>query len=175
MTETVNIQNLARELHLSVPYLQRLFKRQTGVSLSKLLNEQRLERAAALLADHGRSVKEIAYTVGYKHVSSFIRAFEHRFSKSPGRYREAPGQERHLMETGDGDGTFSDVCLFPSSNEPLTPPPQPFNPQFSPFPAFQLACRHFHAILSRVRRTSSPPVRLSRALKFHLFLPFPTF
>ena len=65
ITEPVNIQNLARGLHLSVPYLQRLFKRQTGVSLSKLLNEQGLERATALLADHGRSVKEIAYTVRY--------------------------------------------------------------------------------------------------------------
>jgi hypothetical protein len=47
--------------------------------------------------------------------------------------------------------------LRPVPRIPLTPPPQPFDPQFSPFPTFHLACRHSHAILSRVRRIPSPP------------------
>jgi AraC-like DNA-binding protein len=82
------ICDLAREFNLSPSYLQRLFKQQTGVSMGEWLSEKRLQRAAHLLANSYMSVKEIAYTVGYEHVSSFIRAFERRFAKAPARYRK---------------------------------------------------------------------------------------
>jgi AraC-like DNA-binding protein len=81
------IAELALEFHLSPSYLQRLFKQETGVRLGELLNSLRLERAEGLLTNSYMSVKEIAYVVGYGHASSFIRAFERRFSKPPGQYR----------------------------------------------------------------------------------------
>jgi len=84
---TFTIRDLALELHLSPSYLQRLFKHQTGVSMGEWLSEQRLQRAAHLLANSCMSVKEIAYNVGYEHASSFIRAFERRFTQAPARYR----------------------------------------------------------------------------------------
>jgi hypothetical protein len=46
---------------------------------------------------------------------------------------------------------------FPVPPIPLTPPPQPSNPQFCPFPVNHLAPLDSHAILSRVRRIPSPP------------------
>jgi len=82
------IRDLALEFHLSPSYLQRLFKYQTGVCMGEWLNEQRLQRAAHLLANSYMSVKEIAHTIGYGHASSFIRAFERRFSQAPARYRK---------------------------------------------------------------------------------------
>ena len=85
---TFTIRNLALEFHLSASYLQRLFKHQTGVSMGEWLNEQRLQRAAHLLASTYMSVKEIAHAVGYEHASSFIRAFERRFAQSPAHYRK---------------------------------------------------------------------------------------
>ncbi len=85
---TFAIRDLALELNLSPSYLQRLFKHQTGVCMGEWLNEQRLQRAAHLLANSYMSVKEIAHTVGYGHVSSFIRAFERRFAQAPARYRK---------------------------------------------------------------------------------------
>jgi two-component system, response regulator YesN len=85
---TLNIRELALEFRLSPAYLQRLFKHQTGVSMGEWMNEQRLQRAANLLADSYMSVKEIAYTIGYGHASSFIRAFERRFAQAPLRYRK---------------------------------------------------------------------------------------
>jgi AraC-like DNA-binding protein len=84
---TFTIRDLALELHLSPSYLQRLFKHQTGVAMGEWLSEQRLQRAAHLLANSCMSVKEIAYNVGYEHASSFIRAFERRFTQAPARYR----------------------------------------------------------------------------------------
>jgi AraC-like DNA-binding protein len=85
---TLTIRDLALEFNLSPSYLQRLFKHQTGVCMGEWLNEQRLQRAAHLLANSYMSVKEIAYTIGYEHASSFIRAFERRFTQAPARYRK---------------------------------------------------------------------------------------
>ena len=85
---TLAIGDLAIKFHLSPSYLQRLFKQQTGVSMCELLSEQKLQRAAKLLDNSNMSVKEVAYTVGYQHVSSFIRAFERRFTWAPARYRK---------------------------------------------------------------------------------------
>jgi AraC-like DNA-binding protein len=85
---TFTIRDLAFQFHLSPSYLQRLFKHQTGVCMGEWLNEQRLQRAAHLLASSYMSVKEIAHTIGYEHASSFIRAFERRFTQPPARYRK---------------------------------------------------------------------------------------
>ena len=38
----------------------------------RVISEQRLQRAAKFLKSSSMSVKEVAYTVGYEHVSSFI-------------------------------------------------------------------------------------------------------
>jgi AraC-like DNA-binding protein len=85
---TLTIRDLAREFNLSPSYLQRLFKRQTGVAMGEWFSEKRLQRAAHLLANSYMSVKEIAHTVGYEHVSSFVRAFQRRFAKAPAGYRK---------------------------------------------------------------------------------------
>jgi AraC-like DNA-binding protein len=85
---TFTIRDLALEFRLSPSYLQRLFKHQTGVCMGEWLNEQRLQRAAQLLANSYMSVKEIAHTIGYEHASSFVRAFERRFAQAPARYRK---------------------------------------------------------------------------------------
>ena len=85
---TFTIRDLALDFHLSPSYLQRLFKHETGVCMGEWLCEQRLQRAAELLANSYMSVKEIAHTIGYGHASSFIRAFERRFTQAPASYRK---------------------------------------------------------------------------------------
>jgi transcriptional regulator GlxA family with amidase domain len=82
------IRDLAARVGLSPSRLQRLFKQQMRVCIGEWLNEQRLLRAAHLLATSYLSVKEITHSVGYEHPSSFIRAFERRFTQAPTRYRE---------------------------------------------------------------------------------------
>ncbi len=81
------IDDWARAFHLSCSYLSHLFKQATGASLGHVLHEQRMQRAAHLLATSDMSVKEIANAVGYEHASSFTRAFERRFERGPRSYR----------------------------------------------------------------------------------------
>ena len=83
-----NIGVLAAKLHLSPSHLQRLFKRETGTRMGEWLIELRLQKAAYLLAKSYLSVKEVARSAGYEHVSSFIRAFERRYVLTPTEYRE---------------------------------------------------------------------------------------
>jgi AraC family transcriptional regulator of arabinose operon len=85
---TCTVGELAREVHLSRGQLQRLFKQEMGILLGDYLVEQRLRKAAHLLVSSSMSIKEIAFTVGYEHHSSFTRAFENRFSQSPKQYRD---------------------------------------------------------------------------------------
>jgi transcriptional regulator GlxA family with amidase domain len=82
-----SIRDLAFEVSLSPAHLQRLFKRQTGIQLGSLVAEKRLLKAAHLLMESNLSIKEIAHAVGYRHHSSFVRAFQRRFSQAPKRYR----------------------------------------------------------------------------------------
>jgi AraC-like DNA-binding protein len=81
------IHDLALEFNLSESHLQHLFKQLTGLGLGRLLSEQRMQRAADLLGQTNMRIKEIAYTVGYEHTSSFTRAFERYFRQAPRCYR----------------------------------------------------------------------------------------
>lgn len=84
----ISITDLAREFKLSASHLQHLYKTQTGHGLGRRMVESRLNKAALLLVESDLSIKEIAYTVGYKHASSFARAFERSFQKAPSDFRQ---------------------------------------------------------------------------------------
>ena len=82
-----SLERLASEFNLSKSRLQHLFKQQTGLRLGHTIIEQRLDRAAQLLKSTNLSIKEIAGAAGYEHASSFVRAFERRFTQAPQAYR----------------------------------------------------------------------------------------
>jgi transcriptional regulator GlxA family with amidase domain len=91
------IQDLALECNLSESHLQHLFKESTGLGLGRLLADQRMQRAAKLLGQTNLSIKEIAWTVGYEHTSSFTRAFERHFREAPRCFRQ---RQEHLNSNG---------------------------------------------------------------------------
>jgi transcriptional regulator GlxA family with amidase domain len=93
------IQDLAVECNLSESHLQHLFKESTGLGLGRMLADQRMKHAAKLLEQTNLSIKEIAWTVGYEHTSSFTRAFERYFREAPRCFRQR--QER---QNGNGKG-----------------------------------------------------------------------
>jgi AraC-like DNA-binding protein len=91
-----SIRDLAEEFKLSASHLQHLFKAHTGARLGHRLAEYRLQKAAFLLLQSELSVKEIAFFVGYKHASSFVRAFERYFQRAPSDYRQEMLTERRF-------------------------------------------------------------------------------
>lgn len=85
-----SVRQLAQEVNLSPAHLQRLFKQEMGVHISNILTESRLTNAAHLLCTTYIEVNEIAHRVGYRHHSSFVRAFQRRFGQAPRDYRRRP-------------------------------------------------------------------------------------
>jgi len=92
------IHELALECNLSESHLQHLFKQGTGLGLGRLISAQRMHRAADLLAQTNMSIKEIAWTVGYEHTSSFSRAFERHFGEAPRAFRQRQELENASKE-----------------------------------------------------------------------------
>ncbi len=67
-------------------YISTLLKQKTGRTFSRLLLEQRMDRALALLKSTGLSVEEVAAMVGYNDASNFYRAFRGYYHVSPREY-----------------------------------------------------------------------------------------
>jgi AraC-like DNA-binding protein len=83
-------EDLARRLHVSVRTLHRQI-REEGSSLQVLKDEARRAVASELLYRTDRSVKQVAWSVGFRSEKSFARAFKAWTGSSPSEYRRKPG------------------------------------------------------------------------------------
>ena len=86
--EPGDLAGLAQATGASLRTLQRLFPRETGLTLEAWRQKARLIAAVALLSD-GASVTTTALDCGYESPSAFITAFKRQFGVTPGRYRPA--------------------------------------------------------------------------------------
>ena len=82
------LQMIAEEFNITVPYLSRFFKEQTGENLNSYLNNIRIEKAKELLVNTGMTISEVAKNVGFTNDSSFIRVFKKLTSTTPGSFKK---------------------------------------------------------------------------------------
>jgi len=82
------LQMIAEEFNISVPYLSRFFKEQTGENLNSYLNNIRIEKAKGLLVNTDMTISEVAKNVGFTNDSSFIRVFKKHTSTTPGSFKK---------------------------------------------------------------------------------------
>ena len=87
--ETIALQTLTGLVSLSPSYLQRLFKRATGQTITEYIQHLRIEKSCELLRHTELSVQEIAYFIGYKDLKFFHRLFKIKAGVSPGQYRKS--------------------------------------------------------------------------------------
>ena len=80
------LARLVAESGASLRTLQRIFPRETGMTLEAWRQKARLIHAVGRLAG-GASVTLAALDSGYQNVSAFIAAFSRHFGVTPGRYR----------------------------------------------------------------------------------------
>ncbi|MDO6483652.1 AraC family transcriptional regulator [Shimia thalassica] len=80
---------VAERLGMSRSSLHRLLK-EAGHSLTELKDEQRRNRATALLSRTDMTISEISAEVGYAEEGAFYRAFHRWYATTPNRLREAP-------------------------------------------------------------------------------------
>ena len=87
-SDTNDLSRLAADSGASLRTLQRLFPRETGLTLEAWRQKARLIHAVACLAS-GERVTAAALNSGYQNVGAFIAAFTRQFGVTPGRYRSA--------------------------------------------------------------------------------------
>ncbi len=88
MESRLTIERLAEEFHISPTYLKETFRRVSGQSVHRYLQDLRLTRAARLLSTTNDSVLSIAVSVGYSGTSRFNAAFKERYGVSPRQFRQ---------------------------------------------------------------------------------------
>ena len=74
--EDLKLDELADLSGFSKYYFERLFKRFTGMSFYKYVNQKRIAKAQELLVEPRSSVTDVAVSCGYSSISSFIRMFK---------------------------------------------------------------------------------------------------
>jgi AraC-like DNA-binding protein len=80
------LAELGRQVGCSPFYLSRLFRQETGETISAFLRRARMDRAAELLRAGAANVTEAAMTVGYSSLSHFSKAFAETFGCCPCLY-----------------------------------------------------------------------------------------
>lgn len=75
LESTCSMQELARDLEVSLPHLSRTFKAETGVTLLAAFQQMKIEHACDLLTDTNLRINEIANHLGFSSASNFTRTF----------------------------------------------------------------------------------------------------
>ena len=89
--EDLRIDQLAARVYLSQTYLSYIFKKETGMTISRYIRQCRMEKAKELLKDTKDTVKEVCEKVGYSDVKHFTSMFRKYTGLKPGEYRKLYG------------------------------------------------------------------------------------
>ncbi len=80
-------QQIADQLHISRKTLQRRLKNE-GITLSRIIDDIRIQHSERYLAQDWRSISEICYLLGFTEPSNFTRWFKRINKMSPQAYRK---------------------------------------------------------------------------------------
>ncbi len=83
----LSVADLAEELEVSVDYLIKCSKKETGLTPNAYIRKVRMTHAAQLLRESPRSVQQISAEVGILDANYFTKLFRAEFGATPSAYR----------------------------------------------------------------------------------------
>lgn len=92
--ERITIEDMSDQLGVSAGYLSRLFKKETGVSVSAYIRHQKIDMAKNLLRFSDYSMIDIANRLSFSSQSHFIQQFREVVGVTPKKYRD----EYYMMQ-----------------------------------------------------------------------------
>ena len=87
LSSPIKAKDVAAVVNLSESYFTIYFKQKTGQNFRDYLLRERTDLARRLLAEHQKSIGEIAAATGYQDYRSFSRAFKNVTGVSPSEYQ----------------------------------------------------------------------------------------
>lgn len=82
-----SLEAIAGEFDLSISYLSRFIKKESGMTFSKYIQEKRLVKIQKELRETEKPIKDIVSEAGYYDVSNYTRKFKTMVGMTPGQYR----------------------------------------------------------------------------------------
>jgi AraC family transcriptional regulator of adaptative response / methylphosphotriester-DNA alkyltransferase methyltransferase len=96
----LSLDEIARRVASSRRQLQRAYAEIGGTTFRDHLTQVRMDKAAALLATRGMTVREVARRVGYRQPAQFAKAFRRHHGVAPSDYR---AEGRRFARRGELD------------------------------------------------------------------------
>ncbi|RAP78595.1 DNA-binding response regulator [Paenibacillus montanisoli] len=81
-------EDIAEHVYLNPAYLSRLFRKETGLSLTDYTASLRIQKAKLELSDTNHRVCDVALSVGYSNFSHFTKLFKKTTGLTPQEYRK---------------------------------------------------------------------------------------
>jgi len=83
----ISLDEIANKVSMTVPAFCRYFKKVTGKTFTKLVNEYRVVHATKLLSESQMSITDISFECGFNNFSHFNKLFKEFTGKSASKYR----------------------------------------------------------------------------------------
>jgi AraC-like DNA-binding protein len=84
---SIPLDEIANKASMTVPAFCRYFKKATGKTFTKLVNEYRIVHATKLLSESTSSITDICFECGFNNFSHFNKSFKEFTGKSASKYR----------------------------------------------------------------------------------------
>ncbi|WP_290699606.1 AraC family transcriptional regulator [Lacinutrix sp.] len=85
--EHISLDTIAEQVSMTVPAFCRYFKKATGKTFTKLVNEYRVVNATKLLVESKMSITEVCFECGFNNFSHFNKLFKEITGKNASKYR----------------------------------------------------------------------------------------
>ena len=85
--EHISLDQISELVSMTVPAFCRYFKKSTGKTFTKLVNEYRIVHATKLLAESNMSIADVSFECGFNNFSHFNKLFKNFAGKSASKYR----------------------------------------------------------------------------------------
>ena len=98
INEPISLSEVAAQAHVSRFHFCKVFRKETGLTLTDYIARVRLEKAKSMLSDPSLRISEIVFAAGFGSIPQFNSVFEQIVGVSPTTYRVA------LLERPKGNG-----------------------------------------------------------------------
>lgn len=87
----ISLNDISGHVNLSVSYLSKIFKEETGSGISEFINSVKIENSKLLLLNNDIPLIEVSYLSGFDDQSYFTKVFKRITGATPGKFREKHG------------------------------------------------------------------------------------
>ena len=89
LSQKLSLAQISRHVHLTKEYAASLFKKETGKTVTRYINERKMIVAKNMIATGTVSLKDVAISLGFENYSYFSRLFKKYHDSSPVKRKNA--------------------------------------------------------------------------------------